>query len=113
MGMAASSPMPDAPHSPGERTPPSGSEPGAAQAKPGGWPLWLRIALAVVVLSFVWSPFLAMLMRLSRVNPGLQPTGGTPDLVPPAEAPPAPRQKAPQGSAGRPSSSSSAPASGR
>jgi hypothetical protein len=49
--------------------------------------LWLRILLAAVVLSFVWSPFLAMLARLSRVNPGLQPTGGTPDLVPPAATP--------------------------
>jgi len=88
--------MPDAPPPPGEHSTVDGSEPAAAPAKPGGWPLWLRIALAVVVLSFVWSPFLAMLMRLSRVNPSLQPTGGTPSLAPPVEAP--------QGSAGQPSS---------
>ena len=54
------------------------------QVSPGsrrrGWPLWLRIALAAVVLSFVWSPFLAMLLRLSRVSPALQPTGSPPDL---------------------------------
>jgi hypothetical protein len=67
--------------------------------KAKGWPLWLRIGLAVVILSFVWSPFLAMLIRLSRVNPGLQPTGGSSDFTPPAQpapsagpavAPPAP-----------------------
>ena len=72
---------------------------GGAPAKPGGWPLWLRIVLAALLLSFVWSPFLAMLMRLSRVNPGLQPTGGSSNFTPPAQpapsagpaaAPPAP-----------------------
>ena len=56
--------------------------------KAKGWPLWLRIALAAVILSFVWSPFLAMLMRLSRVNPSLQPTGGSSDFSPPELAAP-------------------------
>ncbi len=86
MELAAIRCMSNSPASPGEHPPAPDS---AAPAKSKGWPLWLRILLAVVVLSFVWSPFLAMLMRLSRVNPGLQPTGGTPDLVPPPEAPPA------------------------
>lgn len=67
--------------------------------KAKGWPLWLRIGLAVVILSFVWSPFLAMLIRLSRVNPGLQPTGGNSDFTPPAQpvpsAAPAASQPAP------------------
>ena len=59
--------------------------------KAKGWPLWLRIGLAVVILSFVWSPFLAMLMRLSRVNPSLQPTGGSSTFTPPdQQAAPAP-----------------------
>jgi hypothetical protein len=70
-----------------------------ATPKPGGWPLWVRILLAALLLSFVWSPFLAMLMRLSRVNPSLQPTGGSSNFTPPAQqapsaepaaAPPAP-----------------------
>lgn len=56
--------------------------------KPKGWPLWLRIGLAAVILLFVWSPFLAMLMRLSRVTPSLQPTGGSSNFTPPAQPAP-------------------------
>jgi hypothetical protein len=67
---------------------------GSASASPRrqGWPLWLRLTLAAVILAFVWSPFLAMLARLSQVRPSLQPTGGAPLLVPP---PPAPRPATP------------------
>lgn len=68
--------------------------PPSATPRPKGWPLWVRILLAALLLSFVWSPFLAMLMRLSRVNPGLQPTGGSSDFSPPAQ--PAPSD-APEG----------------
>ncbi len=67
--------------SPGEASPPQ---------RQGGWPLPLKILLAAVVLGFVWSPFLAMLMRLAKVNPDLAPRGqplGTPDLVPPPFTP--------------------------
>ena len=59
----------------------------------GGWPLPVKILLAAVVLGFVWSPFLAMLMRLANVNPNLAPTGqplGSPDLAPPLTPPGAP-----------------------
>ena len=76
--------MPDSDSRLDERTPASGSATPAATARRGGWPLWLRILLAVVVVSFVWSPFLAMLARLSRVNPSLQPTGGASSFTPPA-----------------------------
>lgn len=44
-------------------------------------PLWLRVLLGAAVLAFVWSPFLAMLVRLSGVNPQLAPTGA-PDSAP-------------------------------
>ena len=56
--------------------------------------LWMGL-LAAVVLGFVWSPFLAMLVRLSHVNPSLAPDAqpaGSPDLAPPLTpggAPPA------------------------
>ena len=69
--------------------PPATAAPAVAQGPPqrqGGWPLPLKILLAAVVVGFVWSPFLAMLMRLSHVNPDLAPTGqplGSPDLAPP------------------------------
>ena len=73
--------------------PPATAAPAVAQGPPqpqpqrqGGWPLPLKILLAAVLLGFVWSPFLAMLMRLSHVNPDLAPTGqplGSPDLAPP------------------------------
>jgi hypothetical protein len=39
------------------------------------WPLWLKLLLGAAVLAFVWSPFLAMVVRLSGVNPRLAPTG--------------------------------------
>jgi hypothetical protein len=39
------------------------------------WPLWVKLLLGVAVLGFVWSPFLAMVVRLSGVNPRLAPTG--------------------------------------
>lgn len=80
-------------------SPPPNSDRGADHAagsapptpgKPQGWPLWLRIGLAAVILSFVWSPFLAMLMRLSQVKPSLQPTGGSSDFTPPAQPAPSP-----------------------
>lgn len=80
--------MPDAPSSPGDPGPAHGSASEAPSSQAKGWPLWLRIVLAAVVLSFVWSPFLAMLMRLSRVNPGLQPTGGSSNFTPPAQPAP-------------------------
>ena len=38
-------------------------------------PLWLKVVVGVAVLAFVWSPFLAMVLRLSGVNPRLAPTG--------------------------------------
>lgn len=75
----------------------SGSGSGSGPAA-GGWPLGLKVALAVLVLAFVWSPFLAMLLRLSRVNPSLAPTGEpagrplppgplAPQMLPPVTAP--------------------------
>jgi hypothetical protein len=93
--------MPDPSSSalPDSTTEPDSPDRSTATPKPKGWPLWVRILLAAVVLSFVWSPFLAMLMRLSRVNPSLQPTGGSSNFTPPAQpapsagpaaAPPAP-----------------------
>ena len=39
------------------------------------WPLWLKVLLGAAVLAFVWSPFLAMVVRLAGVNPQLAPTG--------------------------------------
>lgn len=45
--------------------------PGALAAMPLG----LKLLLGAAVLAFVWSPFLAMLVRLSGVNPHLAPTG--------------------------------------
>jgi hypothetical protein len=85
MGSADPRPMPDPSSSSPQN---SAREPGtpdrpSAPPKTGGWPLWLRILLAALLLSFVWSPFLAMLMRLSRVNPSLQPTGGSSGFSPP------------------------------
>jgi len=59
----------------------------------GGWPLPVKILLAAVVLGFVWSPFLAMLVRLSNINPKLAPSAqpaGVPDLAPPLSPPGAP-----------------------
>ena len=85
MESAAIRRMPDAPSSPGEPSADRGNVSEARPSKATGWPLWLRILLAVVVLSFVWSPFLAMLMRLSRVNPGLQPTGAGSQFSPPGQ----------------------------
>ena len=52
----------------------------------GGWPLPVKILLAAVVVAFVWSPFLAMLARLSNISPDLAPNAqpaGIPDLAPP------------------------------
>ena len=52
----------------------------------------MKVVLAVLVLAFVWSPFLAMLYRLSRPNPSLAPTAipgsGTPSLPAPAVSSP-------------------------
>ena len=99
MEAAAPCPMPDSPSNPGEQSPVNGSGTPPEPPRPKGWPLWVRILLAALLLSFVWSPFLAMLMRLSRVNPSLQPTGGSSNFTPPAQpapsagpaaAPPAP-----------------------
>jgi len=59
---------------------------GLPPRRQGGWPLPVKILLAAVVLGFVWSPFLAMLVRLSNVNPDLAPDAqpsGIPDLAPP------------------------------
>ncbi|QPN63439.1 hypothetical protein [Synechococcus sp. CBW1004] len=82
--------MPDPSSSPlhDNATEPDNPDRPKAPPKAGGWPLWLRILLAALLLSFVWSPFLAMLMRLSRVNPGLQPTGGSSNFTPPAQPAP-------------------------
>lgn len=45
------------------------------KARAPHWPLWLKLLLGAAVLAFVWSPFLAMVVRLSGVNPSLAPTG--------------------------------------
>lgn len=47
----------------------------ARNLHPPVWPLWLKVLLGAAVLAFVWSPFLAMVARLSSVNPNLAPTG--------------------------------------
>ena len=47
----------------------------APKARTPQWPLWLKLLLGAAVLAFVWSPFLAMVARLSTVNPHLAPTG--------------------------------------
>ena len=100
-------PVPDSARQPEDATAaptgpnPSGSNPtGAAPAadgvpprRNGGWPLPVKILLAAVVLGFVWSPFLAMLVRLSNLNPDLAPDvqpSGIPDLAPPLTPPAAP-----------------------
>ena len=109
MESAAVCPMPDpsTPASPGSGPDNDAGTPAPVPARSKGWPLWLRIGLAVVILSFVWSPFLAMLLRLSRLNPSLQPTGGTTDFTPPEPITP---RAAPQGSPLAPQGSSPAPA---
>ena len=66
------------------------TEPPASRHRQG-WPLWSRLTLAAVIIAGVWSPFLAMLARLSRVGPALQPTGGAPLLAPPPSASPTPQ----------------------
>jgi hypothetical protein len=61
----------------------------------------VKILLAAVVLGFVWSPFLAMLVRLSNINPNLAPSAqpaGVPNLAPPLSpngAPPAGGRRSP------------------
>lgn len=109
MDSAAMCPMPDpsTPASPGSGPDDDAGAHAPVPARSKGWPLWLRIGLAVVILSFVWSPFLAMLLRLSRLNPSLQPTGGTTDFTPPEPITP---RAAPQGSPLAPQGSSPAPA---
>ncbi|MCX5968470.1 MAG: hypothetical protein NTV57_12670 [Cyanobacteria bacterium] len=99
-------PVPDSDHQPEAAAPTSAAATptavtAAAAAEPvppgrqAGWPLPVKILLAAVVLGFVWSPFLAMLVRLSHVNPSLAPNtppAGIPDLAPPLTpggAPPA------------------------
>jgi hypothetical protein len=52
------------------------------------WPLWMRLSLAALILAFVWSPFLAMLGRMSQVGPALQPTASPPVLAPGSQPPP-------------------------
>lgn len=71
-------------------------EPAKASRK-RGWPLWLRLVLAAIVLAFVWSPFLAMLVRLSGVNPSLAPDAPQVPMEPPTApgAPQAPRSGGP------------------
>jgi hypothetical protein len=78
---------------------PEPPQPGPSPSGPSrGWPLPVKVLLAVLVLAFVWSPFLAMLYRLSRPNPSLAPTAipgtGTPSL-------PAPAVTAPEAGRGR------------
>lgn len=41
-------------------------EPDQAPRGVAGWPLWVRLCLGAVVLLFVWSPFLAMVIRLGQ-----------------------------------------------
>ncbi|MEB3333342.1 MAG: hypothetical protein VKI83_12710 [Synechococcaceae cyanobacterium] len=72
-------------------------DPAQQQAQPQqqrrrGWPLWLRLLLAAAVLAFVWSPFLAMLVKLSNVNPSLAPDSPfpAPTIPEPATTPQAP-----------------------
>ena len=94
--------MPD-PHASEQSAP--AAAPQTASTPPAlrrGWPLWLRIGLAAVLLAFVWSPFLAMLARLSRVAPSLQPTGGSSNFTPPQAAPAPAVQGSAPGSAGVP-----------
>lgn len=38
-------------------------------------PLWLKVLVGGAVLAFVWSPFLAMVLRMSGVNQQLAPSG--------------------------------------
>lgn len=77
--------------SPAVVPPAAAPEPTAAQERTRGWPLPLKLLLAALVLAFVWSPFLAMLYRLSQPNPSLAPTAipgsGTPTLPAPAITP--------------------------
>lgn len=43
-----------------------------------GWPLGVRLALGAVVLLFVWSPFLAMVLRLGQRDQPPPPLPATP-----------------------------------
>ena len=87
MGAVVGLPVPDSDRQL-EAASPTAAAPTAASPEPvapggqGGWPLPVKILLAAVVLAFVWSPFLAMLVRLSHVNPSLAPNtppAGIPD----------------------------------
>lgn len=104
-GVSCGLPVPDSDHQPARAADPVTADPATAglaaapapvpPPRQGGWPLPVKILLAAVVLGFVWSPFLAMLVRLSHVNPALAPDAqpaGIPDLAPPLTpggAPPA------------------------
>ena len=60
---------------------------------PRGWPAGVKLLLAAVVFTFVFSPFLMLLLRLSQERPQLEPTGGAPPVSDPgigAPAAPAP-----------------------
>lgn len=111
MGAVVGLPVPDSDRQL-EAVSPTAAAPTAASPEPvapepaapggqGGWPLPVKILLAAVVLAFVWSPFLAMLVRLSHVNPSLAPNtppAGIPDLAPPLTpggAPPADGRRSP------------------
>jgi len=53
----------------------------------------VKLLLAAVVFTFVFSPFLMLLLRLSQERPQLEPTGGAPPVSDPgigAPAAPAP-----------------------
>jgi len=56
---------------------------------PVGWPPGVKLLLAAVVFTFVFSPFLMLLLRLSQERPQLQPTGGSPPVSDPGGGAPA------------------------
>ena len=101
MGVVAWLFVPDSDHQPEVTTKATAAPGQKPPGRQGGWPLPVKILLAAVVLAFVWSPFLAMLVRLSHVNPSLAPDAqpaGSPDLAPPLTpggAPPADGRRSP------------------
>ncbi|MFN9620091.1 MAG: hypothetical protein ACK55X_10310 [Synechococcaceae cyanobacterium] len=71
--MAGSSPPPPPPSRP---------------SGPRGWPAGVKLLLAAVIFSFVFSPFLMLLVRLAQERPQLEPTGGAPPVSDPGGAVP-------------------------
>jgi hypothetical protein len=56
---------------------------------PRSWPAGVKLLLAAVVFTFVFSPFLMLLLRLSQERPQLEPTGGAPPVSDPGIGAPA------------------------